>query len=189
MSYNIALIYGSVRSERIGIKAADYFYKRYTEEGNTVTMIDPKIFKVPMIDKMYLEYKNNDAPEPLGQLHDIFEKADGFLIVTGEYNHSIPPALTNLMDHFRPEFLYKPSAIVSYSAGIFGGVRAAVQLRSFLSELGTSSIPSTFPIGRIQDAFDENMQPTIPDFEKSYQKFTKEFYWYLDALKTAREKK
>ena len=85
--------------------------------------------------------------------------ADAFIIVSGEYNHSIPPALSNLLDHFLEEYFWRPSAIVCYSAGAFGGVRAAMQLRAMLSELGTPSIPSLLPVPRVQDAFDEEGHP------------------------------
>ena len=48
------------------------------------------------------------------------KEADGYVIVSGEYNESIPPALTNMMDHFPPRaYAFKPCAIVSYSASKF----------------------------------------------------------------------
>ena len=81
----------------------------------------------------------------LERLAGLIKAADGFIIVSGEYNHSIPPALSNLLDHFLEEYFWRPSAIVCYSAGPFGGVRAAMQLRAMLCELGTPSIPSLLP--------------------------------------------
>ena len=77
------------------------------------------------------------------------------MIVSGEYNHSIPPALTNLLDHFLEECFWRPSAIACYSAGAFGGVRAAMQLRATLAELGMPSIPSIHPMPKVQDQFDD----------------------------------
>ena len=65
----------------------------------------------------------------LEALAETYRAADGFVVVSGEYNHGIPPALKNLLDHFLEEYFFRPSAIVSYSAGAFGGVRAAMQLR------------------------------------------------------------
>lgn len=82
--------------------------------------------------------------------------ADGFIIVSAEYNHSIPAALKNLLDHFQSEYLYKPSAIVTYSVGPFGGVRGLINLRAILAELGTPSIPSAFSISQIINSFDED---------------------------------
>jgi NAD(P)H-dependent FMN reductase len=48
------------------------------------------------------------------------------IVVSGEYNHTVPPALTNLMDHFLEEYCRKPSAIVCHSAGPFGEARSRV---------------------------------------------------------------
>ena len=49
----------------------------------------------------------------------------------------MPPALTNLMDHFPPSLFYhRPSAIVSYSVGGQGGIAANMALRGFLCEFG-----------------------------------------------------
>src|SRR5206468_8684022 len=95
----------------------------------------------------------------LKPLAELYARADGFCIVSAEYNHSIPPALSNLLDHFLEEYFWRPSAIVSYSATPFGGVRAAMQLRAMLAELGMPSIPSLFPIPKIQDAFDADGKP------------------------------
>lgn len=64
-------------------------------------------------------------------------EADCFLVVTPEYNHTIPPALTSMMGHFGGScYAFKPSGIITYSAGPWGGSRVAVALRPFLSELG-----------------------------------------------------
>src|SRR5207244_6390479 len=100
-----------------------------------------------LLDKMYKEFPAGQAPEPLERLAAILKPADAYVIVSAEYNHSIPPALSNLLDHFLEEYFFKPSAIVCYSPGAFGGVRAAMQLRAMLGEMGVSSIPSmlTFP--------------------------------------------
>ena len=108
---------------------------------------------------MYKEYEKGQAPEILERLATRIRAADAFIIVSGEYNHSIPPALSNLLDHFLEEYFWRPSAIVCYSAGAFGGVRAAMQLRAMLCELGTPSIPSLLPVPRVQEAFDEEGHP------------------------------
>jgi NAD(P)H-dependent FMN reductase len=113
--------------------------------------------------------------------------ADAYVIVSGEYNHSIPPALANLLDHFLEEYFNKPSAIVCYSAGAFGGVRAAMALRTMLAELGMSSIPSMFPVPKVQDAFTEDGSPLDPAYDSRIGKFLDELEWYARALKQARD--
>ena len=159
MSLNLLVIYGSVRSIRQGIRAAKFIVNVCQARGHTVNLIDPVSDQLPLLDKMYKEYPPGQAPATLERLASLIKSADGFIIVSGEYNHSIPPALSNLLDHFLEEYFWRPSAIVCYSAGAFGGVRAAMQLRAMLCELGTPSIPSLFPVPRVQDAFDESGRP------------------------------
>jgi NAD(P)H-dependent FMN reductase len=107
-------------------------------------------------------------------------------VVSGEYNHSIPPALSNLLDYFLEEYFWRPSAIVCYSAGAFGGVRAAMQLRAMLCELGMPSISSLFPIPRIQNVLDCNGRSEDRAMEQRFERFASELEWYGDALKSRR---
>lgn len=188
MEYTVSLIYGSVRSKRKGIRAARYLDRKLHERNMNVFFIDPMIYELPLLDKMYKEYKNGEAPEVMENLAEKFRKSDGFIIVTGEYNHSIPPALTNLLDHFQTEYFFKPSAIASYSAGSFGGVRSAVHMRAILGELGMPSIPSILPFPKVGENFDEEGNPQISSIEKSTSRFLAEFQWYFEAFKTQRNK-
>jgi NAD(P)H-dependent FMN reductase len=185
----ISIIYGSVRSQRKGIVAARYLEKKLRERNNvTIHFMDPMEYKLPLLDKMYKEYDPDNAPEPMRQLSDKLKNSDGFLMVTGEYNHGIPPALKNLLDHFQKEYFFKPSAIACYSTGIFGGVRAAIQLRSVVAELGMPAISSLLPFPKIASLFDEDLNPTQDWVEKSTAKFLDEFLWYTEALKNQRKK-
>jgi NAD(P)H-dependent FMN reductase len=108
------------------------------------------------------------------------------VIVSAEYNNSIPPALSNLLDHFLEEYFFKPSAIACYSEGAFGGVRAAMQLRAMLAEMGMSSIPSILPFPSAQEMLAEDGTPTGDEPGKSADRFLDEFLWYANALKAAR---
>jgi len=94
--------------------------------------------------------------------------------------------LKNLLDHFLEEYFFRPSAIVCYSAGQFGGVRAAMQLRMTLAELGMPSIPSLLPVPRVQDAFTPASEPTDSAFERRAGRFFAELEWYAGALQQAR---
>jgi NAD(P)H-dependent FMN reductase len=182
----ISLIYGSVRTERQGIKAARYLEKKLHERNIQVYFIDPLEYKLPILDKMYKEYEQGKAPENMEKLAQKFKSSDGFLIVTGEYNHSIPPALKNLLDHFQTEYYFKPSAIASYSAGNFGGVRSAVHLRVILGELGMPAISSMLPFPVIGNLFDKNLVPQNKYTEPSTNKFIEEFVWYMEAFQEKR---
>ncbi len=184
----IAILLGSVRSERVGIQPARYLLNKCRQRGHQATLVDPLEHPLPLLDRMYKEHAPGKAPETLERLAQILRAADAYIVVSGEYNHSIPPALSNLIDHFLEEYFFKPSAIACYSAGTFGGVRAAMQLRAMLGEIGAPSIPSLLPFPKVQQAFDEQLRPTDPRTDKSTDRFLAELEWYAEALQTARAK-
>lgn len=185
-SLNVAVLLGSVRRDRMGSRAAKLVVRELEQRGHQVQLIDPLELQLPLLDRMYKEYPSGEAPETLERLAKIYRDADGFLIVSGEYNHGIPPALKNLLDHFLEEYFWRPSGIVCYSAGGFGGVRAAMQLRMTLAELGMSSVPSLLPIPRIEQSIDEDGMALEPIVDKSASRFLDEFLWYARALKEGR---
>lgn len=187
MSLKVAVIYGSVRHHRKGIRAARFMVRKCRERGYDTTLIDPMEYELSLLDRMYKEYEEGKAPETLQKLADILKEADGYIIVSAEYNHSIPPALSNLLDHFLEEYFFKPSGIVCYSAGSFGGVRAAMQLRAMLAEMGMSSIPSIMPVPKINQSFDEEGNPDDEAYHKRAKRFLDEFEWYAEALKAKRK--
>jgi NAD(P)H-dependent FMN reductase len=184
---DILVIYGSTRHHRQGIKAARFIINECTSRGHKATLVDPMEIQLPLLDKMFKEFEPSQAPAGLTQLAGWIKAADAFIIVSGEYNHSIPPALSNLLDHFLEEYFWRPSAIVCYSAGTFGGVRAAMQLRAMLCELGTPSIPSLLPVPTVQDAFDDEGHPHDESYHQRAGRFLDELEWYARALKTARQ--
>ena len=188
MTLRLLVVYGSVRSERQGIRAARFVVNECRARGHEVSLVDPLDYPLPLLDKMYKEYPKGRAPEVLERLAALIVPADGVVVVSGEYNHSIPPALSNLLDHFLEEWFWKPSAIVCYSAGPFGGVRAAMQLRMMLAELGTVSIPSIFPVPKVQEAFAEDGTPTDPTMLTRAKKFLDELEWYAEALRAHRNR-
>ncbi len=186
MSISTTVIYGSARSARQGLKAAKFIVKKLEERGHTVTLIDSEAHELPMLDRMYKEYAEGEAPEAMETIASALRAADGFVVLAAEYNHSVPAALKNLLDHFQTEYLYKPSAIVTYSAGPFGGVRALVNLRAILAELGTPSIPSAFPVSMVGRSFDDDGNATDESYDRRIVRFLDEYEWYANALKRAR---
>ena len=150
----IALIVGSVRHHRQGIKVARWVEEKLKGRNHTVFFIDPIEINLPLLDRMYKEMTN--PSEKLIDLHEKIKSAEGYMPVTPEYNHSTSAAMKNTLDYFLEEYYFKPSAIVSYSPGMFAGINAAQQLRLIFAELGSPSIPSSFAIPRVHKVFDEN---------------------------------
>jgi NAD(P)H-dependent FMN reductase len=188
MPLKIAVIYGSVRAQRQGIKAARFIVKKLKERDYDVTLIDPLEYKLPLLDRRYSDYEKGKAPETMEKLAHIFTNADGFVIVSGEYNHGIPPALKNILDHYYKEYFFKPAAIATYSNGSFGGVRAGEQLREVLGYLGMATIQTMFPVPMVQNAFDDEGNAIDKAYEQRIKQFIDEFEWYANALKEARKK-
>jgi NAD(P)H-dependent FMN reductase len=93
---------------------------------------------------MYKEMTN--PPEKVVDLRNKINDAEGYIPVTPEYNHGTSSVMKNTLDYFLEEYYFKPSAIVSYSPGVFGGVNAAEQLRLIFAELGAPSISSSFVV-------------------------------------------
>ena len=187
MATRIAVIYGSARSQRQGIKAARFVVRKLEERDYDVTLVDSEAYPLPMLDRMYKEYDAGEAPEAMQDVSDILDAADGFVVVSGEYNHSIPAALKNLLDHYQKEYFRKPSGIVTYSAGPFGGVRALINLRALLAELGTPAIPSAFPISAVFRSFDDDGNAVDAAYDDRIGKFLDEFDWYVSAMKRQRD--
>jgi NAD(P)H-dependent FMN reductase len=188
MSFSIPILYGSVRETRQGIKAARFIEAQLQRRGHRTTVVDAMELRLPLLDRMYKEYAKGEAPDVLERLARLYRAADAFVIVSGEYNHGIPPALKNMLDHFLEEYFFRPSAIVCYSGGAFGGVRAAMQLRATLAELGMPSIPSLFPVPHVQDAFDAAGKSNNPLFEQRIGRFLAELEWYAEALQERRRR-
>jgi NAD(P)H-dependent FMN reductase len=188
MALKTVVVYGSVRGKRQGIKAARFVKKSLEERGHKATLVDPMERQLPLLNKMFKEYPDGEAPEVLEELAALYREADAFVFVTGEYNHSVPPALTNLIDHFMNEYFWRPAGIVSYSAGVFGGVRAAVHLRAILGEVGMVTIPTMFPISKVQAAFDDDGNALEDAYPRRIQRFLDELEWYANALKAERKK-
>ena len=186
MTYAITVLYGSVRRDRQGIRAARFVEQQIESRGHTPTLIDALAVELPLLDRMYKEYDAGQAPANLESMARVLKASDGFIVVSGEYNHGIPPALKNMLDHFLEEWFWRPSAIASYSQGSYGGVRAAMQLRMTLAELGMPSISSLLAVPRVDKAFAEDGTPTDDAWLRRAAKFLDEFEWHVAAQKAQR---
>lgn len=119
-----------------------------------VELIDALDYPVDFVFKPHFSYSKHRVPEPLEILANKIKAADAYVMVSPEYNHSMSPALANLLNHFGSSlFSYKPSAIVTYSASQWGGMRAAVGMRTFLSELGCLPVSAMVHVPNAQDVF------------------------------------
>ncbi len=192
MTDRILVFYGSYRRDRMGIRLADYCVRKLAERGAEVELIDAQAVGLPMLDRMYKEYPEGEAPDALKSLAGKIRAADAFVFVVGEYNWSVQPGLKNLTDHFLEEWFWRPAAIASYSAGRTGGVRAALAWRDILGEMGMAVISSTIAVGKIGDALDAQGQPQGGGgdaLDRQFPRFAADLAWWADAARGQRDKR
>ena len=104
--------------------------------------------------------KPDDVPQTTKDLQETIKSADCYLIVSPEYNHSVPPALASLMGHFGgSNYKCKPSGIVTYSPGPWGGQRAAMGIQILCHELGCLPVSKLCGIPSVSDIFEEDGTP------------------------------
>jgi NAD(P)H-dependent FMN reductase len=192
MSNRILVFYGSYRSDRMGIRLAQFVVEGLRGCGDDVELIDAKAVGLPMLDRMYKEYPKGEAPPALEKLAGQIRDADGFVFITGEYNWGIQPGLKNLTDHFLEEWFWRPAAIASYSAGRLSGVRAATAWHGTLSEMGMVVISSTIAVGPITQSLSEDGKPTGEGgkaLAHAFPRFAEDLAWWVEAAKAQRARK
>ena len=130
----IAIVTGSTRPGRNNKGVADWVLSQTAGRTDAeFELVDIADFNLPLLDEaypaMYQNYQNDHTKVWSAKINEF----DGFIFVTGEYNHTLTPALANALSYLNVEFNNKAAGIVSY--GSMGGARAAEHLRNVLSEL------------------------------------------------------
>lgn len=192
MNACIPVFYGSYRSDRMGIRLAEYLVDRLRRRGEKAELVDAKAINLPMLDRMYKEYASGEAPAALQELARKIKAADGFVFVTGEYNWGIQPGLKNLTDHFLEEWFWRPAAIASYSAGRLSGARAATAWHGTLSEMGMVVVSSTLAVGQIGHTLSIEGEPfgeAGKALEAAFPRFADDLLWWIEAAQAQRQRK
>jgi NAD(P)H-dependent FMN reductase len=189
MNPRILVFYGSYRPDRLGLRLANYLVESLREKGADTELIDAKAMGLPILERMYKEYKPGTAPKVLEELANKIRQAEGFVFVTGEYNRGVQPGLKNLTDHFLEEWFWRPVAIASYSNGRLSGASSAYAWRSTLSEMGMVVISSAISAGTLQSSLSEEGEP-IGEGGKAlvnaFPKFAEDLFWWAEAAKNQR---
>jgi NAD(P)H-dependent FMN reductase len=128
----------------------------------------------------------SDDHQAIGEL---FDNADGFIVLANEYNHGYSAPLKNTLDHYFVELNRKPMAFIGY--GSVGGARAIEQLRQILTELDMASVRPTVNIlppyvMQIRGG-NENVTEVFAPLEARLAPLLDDLHWWANALKIARE--
>jgi NAD(P)H-dependent FMN reductase len=186
----IAVIIGSIRPNRQGDKPANWIAKLARESGLfDVEIVDLKEYPLPLFDAPASDMWMPTPNEVAAQWQAKLSQFDGYIVVTAEYNRSVPGALKNAIDWAYVPFMKKAVAYVSY--GSVGGARAVEHLRTIFVELQAVSVRHGVHIGGSdfgaafmgEKTWDEVLEGQVP--------YTKDLLdnlaWWTNATKAARE--
>jgi len=195
---NVCIIAGSTRTNGpprpiLSDRVTSYIQSSVSNRPSqhSITTIQSR-GNLPLLERPHFAYPKSQVPEELSSIFETLTNADAYIIITPEYNHSPCPGLMNLMNHFGSStFGFKPSAIVSYSAGQWGGTRAAHSLRPFLSELGCLPVSAMVHIPKVADVLGEDgnlMEGASEERWSEYvERMMNQLEWWGQAAKEHRE--
>jgi NAD(P)H-dependent FMN reductase len=173
----LAVIIGSVRAGRIAPAVSDWFAAQLDQhDGFSPNVIDLAGLSLP--DFL-------DGTGDAAAFAKWVDAADGFVIITPEYNHGYPGALKTAIDTAREEWQAKPVGFVSYG-GIAGGLRAVEQLRLVFAELHAVTIRQVVSLHWVHDLFDGSGMLTDDHAPAAAHKMLAQLAWWARALRNAR---
>lgn len=179
------------RPARLGERVAQACVHLISQGINGAELIDPLDYELGSVFKPHFSYARGKAPPDVESLAKKIIDADAYVMVSPEYNHSMSPALAHLLNHFgSSHFAFKPSAIITYSAGQWGGVRAAVGMRAYLSELGCLPVSAMVHIPKAHEVLAENgtfLEGIDQDqWESYFGRTLAQLDWWAEAAKKQR---
>ena len=146
-SFYIPIILGSTRRGRQSPRVARFLADRMKRFPLIETeILDLLEYNFPIMEERLR--LRDDPPPRLREFSEKIGRADSIVIVTPEYNNGYPGVLKNALDYLLPEYQRKPVAIVTVSAGGFGGINCLAQLRLVTLGMGAFPIPAALPVSR-----------------------------------------
>lgn len=148
------ILVGTAREGRKTIRPARAVEKKFLDAGHSIEFFDLKHKEIPPLGNRTYKEDEEPVPEDIEELSQKVEETDCLVIVSPEYNHSIPGVLKNTLDYLYPEYDDLPFAYVTDSAGGFGGLRAISHLHDITLGLGGLPGPS-LPISNVGEVLGE----------------------------------
>jgi NAD(P)H-dependent FMN reductase len=189
----IQIIVGSTRPTRSADAVVPWVVARASaHEGFDVEVIDLRDWPLPFFGEhmgTIGDFSDPTYSEPIVKAWNAkIKEADAYIVITPEYNHSLPGVLKNAIDSVFVSFAFrnKPVAAVGYSAGIGAGVRAIEHLAHVVIEAEGVPLRDTVVIPFVATAFDENGEPVNPAASVSLDIMLDDLAWWSRALEAAR---
>ncbi len=183
----IAVIIGSVRKGRFGPVVANWFADRAREYGGVeLDIVD--LLDHPLPTAMTDEPDEATAAAS-AELANRLTAADGYVLVTPEYNHSYPASVKALVDWTSAPWRAKPVAFVGYGAH-GGGARAVEHLRCVFAEVHAVTVREALMLRFPWTLFDEEGQMVRPEaVEANLKDLLDQLTWWGSALREANAKR
>jgi NAD(P)H-dependent FMN reductase len=174
----LAVLVGSTREGRAGAPIARWFVTHANQHaGFEIDVLD--LLDVPIPTRL-LERSSREQEAWAARI----ARADAFVVVTPEYNHSFPAPLKQAIDCAYHEWFAKPVGFVSYG-GLARGLRAVEQLRLVFSELHAVTIRDGVSIG-LDDGVDGTGWVCDPAAGQAAKVLLDRLEWWGRALRSAR---
>ena len=159
----VLVIIASTRVNRIGGQVGEWIAK-YTAEHTDfeVEVADLAEIKLPLFDEPNHPRLQQYEHEHTKAWSKTVGGADAFLVVTPEYNFTMPPSLSNAIDYLYHEWAYKPVGYVGYGGS--GGLRAIQTAQQLFTNVSAVSVPSPNSV-----ALNGVFRPTTETFEATEQ--------------------
>jgi NAD(P)H-dependent FMN reductase len=179
---HISIFSGSTRINRQSHRVALALNKIINREGvHTAGVLDLAEYDFPMLEEVLHRHPN--PPAGLADFAAQIRQSDAFIFVSPEYNGSYTAALKNAVDYLKErEFAGKVIGVVSVSAGMLGGIRAALAMQQLVLGISGYPIPQMLPVGQVSQRFDEEGNVLDPLFEKNIHTFLGHFFWLGEAV-------
>lgn len=178
----LAVIIGSTRTGRFGPIVASWYARVAGQRPDLdVDVVDLAAADLPEVSPA----EDGTVPPAVAELTPRLERADAFVVVTPEYNHSFPAALKTAIDWFFDEWMAKPVGFVSYG-GIGGGLRAVEALRLVFAELHATTIRDVISFHDHPARFSQEGTPHDPRAETAAKSQLDQLTWWADALRLHR---
>lgn len=186
----IGVILGSTRIGRFADRPAEWLMGLAQKcEGATFELVDLRDYPMPFFDQPKSPLREPSHDEAARRWARKLGELDGFVFVTGEYNHSIPAVLKNALDHVYAELNRKPATFVGY--GNAGGARAIEQLRLMLVELQVAPLRGAVHLGREQFVgllLDGKTFADFPPLARAAEAMLAELVWWAETLRAGRDR-
>ena len=178
----IPVLVGSVRRGRQSIKVARFAVNRLNRSGAETSLLDLAEYDLPIMEERL--YKRDDPPPGLEIFSASVRQADAIVVVSPEYNASIPGVLKNALDYIYSEWFRKPIGLITVSAGSFGGVLVHSQLQLLFLRLKALPVAGMH-VSNVWESFSEEGEPTEERYDKAFVGFVETLEWYSRAIKAA----